>query len=87
MQTSLDRSLPRGDPKTDNGTSEEPLYANQMEPIPGGAPLLVSLRGKGALNQRLYRGLRHGILEGRFPAGTRLPSTRGLAADLGSPAT
>jgi len=45
--------------------------------------MIVSLRGRGALNQRLYRGLRRGILEGRFPPGTRLPSTRSLAIDLG----
>jgi GntR family transcriptional regulator/MocR family aminotransferase len=45
--------------------------------------VLVSLRGRGALNQRLYRGLRQGILEGRLPPGMRLPSSRGLAGDLG----
>ena len=45
--------------------------------------MLVSLRGRGPLNQRLYRGLRQSILEGRLAAGTRLPSTRVLAGDLG----
>ena len=36
-----------------------------------------------ALHRQLYEGLREGILAGRFPAGARLPSTRGLAAELG----
>ncbi len=42
----------------------------------------MSLEGEGALYQRLYRGLRGAMLEGRLPAGARLPSTRTLAADL-----
>ena len=54
-----------------------------MEPIYGRGCVLVSLRGRGPLNHRLYRGLRQGILEGRLPPGTRLPSTRDLAGDLG----
>jgi len=45
--------------------------------------MLVSLRGRGPLNQRLYRGLRQGILEGTLTPGLRLPSTRSLADDLG----
>jgi GntR family transcriptional regulator/MocR family aminotransferase len=45
--------------------------------------MLVSLRGRGPLNQRLYRGLRQSILEGRLAPGARLPSTRSLAGDLG----
>jgi GntR family transcriptional regulator / MocR family aminotransferase len=45
--------------------------------------VLVSLRGRGTLNQRLYRGLRQSILEGRLAPGTRLPSSRSLAGDLG----
>lgn len=41
-------------------------------------------RSSGApLHRQLYDGLREGILAGRFPAGARLPSTRGLAAELG----
>jgi GntR family transcriptional regulator / MocR family aminotransferase len=43
----------------------------------------ISLDGEGALYQRLYHGLRRAILEGRLPAGGRLPSTRSLSADLG----
>ena len=34
------------------------------------------------LHRQLYDGLREGILSGRFPAGARLPSTRGLAVEL-----
>ncbi|MGH9160528.1 MAG: PLP-dependent aminotransferase family protein [Vicinamibacteraceae bacterium] len=45
--------------------------------------MLVRLDGDGRLNQRLYRGLRASILEGRFAPGSRLPSTRALARDLG----
>ena len=46
--------------------------------------VMVSLdRCSGAsLHRQLYEGLREGILAGRFPAGARLPSTRGLAAEL-----
>jgi GntR family transcriptional regulator/MocR family aminotransferase len=42
----------------------------------------LTLEGEGALYQRLYRGLRGAMLDGRLPAGSRLPSTRTLAADL-----
>ncbi len=45
--------------------------------------MFLKLEGKGPLNQRLYRGLRQAILDGRLPPGTRMPSTRGLAEDLG----
>jgi GntR family transcriptional regulator/MocR family aminotransferase len=45
--------------------------------------VLVNLPGDGPLNQRLYRGLRQAILEGRHPPDGRLPSTRTLAIDLG----
>jgi GntR family transcriptional regulator / MocR family aminotransferase len=45
--------------------------------------MLVRLDGDGPLNQRLYRGLRCAIVEGRLAPGTRLPSTRAMAADLG----
>ena len=45
--------------------------------------MLVGLEGRGGLNQRLFRGLRRAILDGRFAPGSRLPSTRALAADLG----
>jgi GntR family transcriptional regulator/MocR family aminotransferase len=45
--------------------------------------VLVRLEGEGPLYQRLYRGLRGAILEGRLGAGARLPSSRGLARELG----
>ncbi len=43
----------------------------------------MRLDGEGRLNQRLYRALRRAISEGRFAPGSRLPSTRMLARDLG----
>jgi GntR family transcriptional regulator/MocR family aminotransferase len=45
--------------------------------------LFVKLEGRGHLSQRLYRGLRRAILDGRLTPGARLPSTRALASDLG----
>lgn len=45
--------------------------------------MLVRLEGEGRLNQRLYRGLRRAIVDGRLAPGSRLPSTRTLASDLG----
>jgi GntR family transcriptional regulator / MocR family aminotransferase len=45
--------------------------------------MLVTLGEEGTLQQRVYSGLRHAILEGRLRAGSRLPSTRLLARDLG----
>ena len=53
-----------------------------MVPFPGGRRVLVTLEGEGPLNQRLYRGLRAGILDGRYRPGDRLPSTRTLATSL-----
>ena len=35
------------------------------------------------LHRQLYEGLREAVLAGRLRAGTRLPSTRALAAELG----
>lgn len=45
--------------------------------------MLVSLEGDGPLNHRLFRSLRRAILDGRLAPGSRLPSTRALAVDLG----
>ncbi|HQR37030.1 MAG TPA: PLP-dependent aminotransferase family protein [Blastocatellia bacterium] len=45
--------------------------------------MLVSIDGDGPLFQRVYEGLRRAILAGDLASGTRLPSTRALAADLG----
>jgi GntR family transcriptional regulator/MocR family aminotransferase len=39
--------------------------------------------GELPLHEQLERSLREGIRHGRLPSGTRLPSTRGLAAELG----
>ena len=75
--------LRRLDSRIQNGSRKEPLHALRMGPFLGNRDMLVMLRGRGSLNQRLYRGLRQGILEGRLPPGTRLPSSRSLAGDLG----
>ncbi len=50
-----------------------------------GPELLVELDRSGELplHEQLERALRENIRQGRLPAGTRLPSTRGLAAELG----
>ena len=39
--------------------------------------------GSGSLHRRLYRRMRSLILDGSWPAGTRLPSSRSLAQELG----
>lgn len=44
---------------------------------------MLRLEGSGSLYERTYRALRREILAGRRPAGSKLPSTRVLAADLG----
>lgn len=48
-------------------------------------PLLLPLDAGDArpLHRQVYDGLRDAILAGRLPLGSRLPSTRALAADLG----
>jgi GntR family transcriptional regulator/MocR family aminotransferase len=50
-----------------------------------GPELLVELDRSAELplHEQLERSLRENIRRGRLPAGTRLPSTRGLAAELG----
>jgi GntR family transcriptional regulator/MocR family aminotransferase len=50
-----------------------------------GPELLVELDRSGELplHEQLERSLRENIRRGRLPAGTRLPSTRGLASELG----
>ena len=45
-------------------------------------PMLIQFEGDGALHQRLYRGLRAAILDGRLPPRVRLPSTRSLAGEM-----
>jgi GntR family transcriptional regulator / MocR family aminotransferase len=45
--------------------------------------MVLELDGKGELYGQLLRGLKRAILDGRLPPGTRLPSTRDLATELG----
>jgi GntR family transcriptional regulator/MocR family aminotransferase len=45
--------------------------------------LVINLDGTGEKTVRVYRALREAIVDGRLPAGHRLPATRALAADLG----
>jgi GntR family transcriptional regulator/MocR family aminotransferase len=44
--------------------------------------LVINLDGTGEKTVRVYRALRAAIVDGRLPAGHRLPATRALAADL-----
>ncbi len=43
----------------------------------------LSVEGRHDLAGQIYRQLRAGIIEGRLAGGTRLPSTRDLATQLG----
>jgi GntR family transcriptional regulator/MocR family aminotransferase len=43
----------------------------------------IDPRATGGLQQQIYAGIRRAILDGVVPPGTRLPSSRALAADLG----
>ncbi|AGL15568.1 PLP-dependent aminotransferase family protein [Actinoplanes sp. N902-109] len=45
--------------------------------------LVIELSGRGDRTVRIYRALRAAVVDGRLPAGHRLPATRVLAADLG----
>ncbi len=53
--------------------------------VPERAALLrdLPLDGEGALYDQIYRSIRGAILSGRVRAGTRLPTTRALAEELG----
>jgi GntR family transcriptional regulator/MocR family aminotransferase len=57
----------------------------RADPQLDGPELLVRLdhSGETPLHEQLERSLRQDIRSGRLPAGARLPSTRGLAAELG----
>ena len=44
-------------------------------------PLFIERNGR-SLQEQIYRSIRQCIVDGRAPAGRRLPSTRALAADL-----
>ncbi len=45
--------------------------------------MLLTLDGHGELNLQLFRALKRAVLDGRLVAGSRLPATRTLAAELG----
>jgi DNA-binding transcriptional regulator YhcF (GntR family) len=62
----------------------KPIGPIMALPAPDAGPLPLSLdRGLGTpMSGQLYDQLRELILSGRLPPGTRLPSTRGLAAEL-----
>jgi len=45
-------------------------------------PLVIDRRRSAPLHRQIYEEWRRGILDGRFPAGERMPSTRELAASL-----
>src|SRR3989442_14603860 len=55
-----------------------------MAKRPAGIPVTLPLdaRSGATLQRQVYDGLRAAILAGRLRPGTRLPSTRSLAADL-----
>jgi GntR family transcriptional regulator/MocR family aminotransferase len=50
---------------------------------PPATDLLIHIDRRGALQQQIYAGIRRAILEGVVEPGTRLPSSRALASDLG----
>jgi GntR family transcriptional regulator/MocR family aminotransferase len=58
---------------------------NKRGPVGGGPELLVELNRDDELplHEQIERSLREQIRSGRLPADTRLPSTRGLAGELG----
>jgi len=45
--------------------------------------VLLEMSGQGTLRRRLRDALHDAIRSGRLPPGSRLPSSRALAADLG----
>src|ERR1700688_10419 len=55
-----------------------------MSNQPAANPLIpIDPRARGALQKQIYAGIRRAILEGALRPGTRLMSSRALAADLG----
>ena len=58
-----------------------PSHDNSRSPL--GACRFSQLDETGSLTDRLFRGVRAAILDGRVAAGDQLPSSRRLAADLG----
>jgi len=60
--------------------------ARSIAAAPGGAaqiPVALDRRSPISLHRQLYAALRDGIVQGRIGPGTRLPSTRSLARQLG----
>jgi GntR family transcriptional regulator / MocR family aminotransferase len=57
--------------------------ASEKEPVFGSEVLLELERGAGALHEQLELRLREQIRTGRLAAGTRVPSSRSLAEELG----
>lgn len=53
------------------------------EPVPSAGVLLSVERGNGPLHEQLELSLREQVRSGRLAAGTRMPSSRALAAELG----
>jgi hypothetical protein len=48
-----------------------------------GTPMLLKLEGTGSASKRLYASLQRAIDSGVLRSGTKIPSTRILARDLG----
>jgi GntR family transcriptional regulator/MocR family aminotransferase len=61
-----------------------PVVSDFLSPVAGPELLLALDRdGESPLHEQLERTIRRDIRSGRLPAGMRLPSTRGLAAEMG----
>ncbi len=61
----------------------EKTWATLRQVGAGGADLHLDLTGPGGVRDTLTRALRDAVRSGRLAPGTRLPSSRSLAADLG----
>src|ERR1700733_13516807 len=57
--------------------------ASEREPVVGPGLLVELEGGGGTLHEQLERELREQVRSGRLQPGTRLPSSRALAAELG----
>ena len=64
----------------DNGPIQGPIIEYFLIPFLG---MWLTLDEKGPLHRQTYRALRKTILAGELAPGQRLPSTRGLAEDIG----
>jgi GntR family transcriptional regulator/MocR family aminotransferase len=74
---------------SDDGPGDRAIFSNWSRPLPKRAndPMVLNLNRSASagapMHGQIYRSLREGILAGGLAAGSRLPSTRTLAADLG----